>query len=208
MIVFSLELKLIVNDVNLIDEEKIFDDDDCSVDCEMDDVDLRGEEKVLEVDEVVSFSFSFEEEEEGFVKDLEIEVCGEDDYSDEEDVEFDSFDYMEESLDFIYIGSFDSGFDCFDDDDEVGGDVRNIVKVKNKSFSERVYKREKWKNYYKKNDLDVFNLLVKFVWDRIKIFDEDICFGDDEEDIVDVDIREDFIVRDSFGEYFVVRERK
>ncbi|KAH0917683.1 hypothetical protein HID58_025343 [Brassica napus] len=204
----SLESKSTVNDVNSIDEEKTPDDDDCSVDCEMDDADLRGEEKVSEADEVVSLSSSSEEEEEGSVKDLETEVCGEDDYSDEEDVESDSSDYMEESSDSTYTGSSDSGFDCSDDDDEVGGDARNTAKVKNKSPSERVYKREKRKNYYKKNDLDVFNLLAKSVWDRTKIFDEDICSGDDEEDTADVDTREDPIVRDSSGEYPVVRERK
>ena len=201
----SLESKSPVVDVNSIDEEKTPDDDDCSVDCDMDvdDGDLRGEEKVSEADEVVSLSSSSEEE--GSVE----EVCGEDDYSDEEeeDVESDSSDYMEESSDSTYTGSSDSGFDCSDDDDEVGGDARNTAKVKNKSPSERVYKREKPKNYYKKNDLDVFRLLAKSVWDRTKIFDQEICSGEDE-DTAEFDTREDPIVRDSSGEYPIVRERK
>ncbi|KAJ0234679.1 SNF2 domain-containing protein CLASSY 4 [Hirschfeldia incana] len=183
-----------VDDVNSIDEEKT-PDDDCNVDCDMEDTDL----KVSEKDEVVSLSCGSEEE------DLGNEVCGEDEYSDEEDVESDSSDYMEESSDSTYTGSSDSGFDCSDDDDEVGGDARN--KVRNKSPSERVYKREKRKNYYRKADLDVFKMLAKSVWDRTKIFDGDICSGDEEE-TAEVDTREDHIARESSGEYPVVRERK
>ncbi|KAJ4894478.1 SNF2 domain-containing protein CLASSY 4 [Raphanus sativus] len=168
-------------------------------------IDEEEEKKVTETDEVVSLSCGSEE-------DSGTEVCGEDDYSDEEeeeDVESDSSDYIKESSDSTYTGSSDSGFDCSDDDDEVGGDARNTAKVKNKSPSERVYKREKRKSYYKKNDLDVFKLLAKSVWERTKIFDEDICSGDDEEETAaEVDTREDPIARENSGEYPVVRERK
>lgn len=112
---------------------------------DVDDVNLMGEEKILEFDdEVMSFSFGFDDE--VFIEDLGIEV----------------FDYMEKSLDFFYVESFDSGFDCFEDDEFCG--VRDIVIVKKKSLSKRVYIWEKWKIFYRKNDLDVFDLLVKFIW--------------------------------------------
>ncbi|CAH8364821.1 unnamed protein product [Eruca vesicaria subsp. sativa] len=170
--------------------------DDC--DMVVEDADLRGEEKVSETDEVVSLSSSSEEGEE----EVSVEDVGSDDEEEEEDAESDSSDYMEESSDSTYTGSSDSGFDCSDDDEvgHGGGDARNTAKVRNKSPSERVYKRER-----RENDLDVFRLLAKSVWDKTKILEEYISSGGDDEE---VDTREDPIVRETSTEYPLVRERK
>ncbi|CAF1705643.1 unnamed protein product [Brassica oleracea var. botrytis] len=113
---------------------------------------------------------------------------------DDGDVEFvrtiypedvDSSDYTEKISDSSYYAeSSDSG-----EDDEFGG-ARDTATVKKKSPSERVYKR---KTSYRKNDLDVSDLLAKSIWQRKKIVEEDISF---EDETAEVDTREDPTVRE------------
>ena len=117
---------------------------------------------------------------------------------DDGDVEFvrtiypedvDSSDYTEKISDSSYYAeSSDSG-----EDDEFGG-ARDTATVKKKSPSERVYKR---KTSYRKNDLDVSDLLAKSIWQRKKIVEEDISF---EDETAEVDTREDPTVRERSSE--------
>ncbi|CAG7883042.1 unnamed protein product [Brassica rapa] len=96
-------------------------------------------------------------------------------------------DYTEKSSDSSYAESSDSGFDCSED----------TATVKKKSPSKRVYTREKRKTSFRKNDLDVSDLLAKSIWQRKKIVEEDI-FSEDE--TAEVDTREDPIVRERSSE--------
>ncbi|VVA98463.1 unnamed protein product [Arabis nemorensis] len=169
-------------------------------DLPVDDADLSGEEKspILtpsvpvnsDPDEVMSLSSSDEE------RSIE-EVSGEDrnygdsDSDNDEDVDVESSDYVAESSDSTYIESSESE----SDDDEVG--ARDAAKGR-KSPNEKVYTHERRKTLPpRENNLDVFELLAKSIWERTKIFEEDI-FSEDETQ--EVDSREDAIVRESSNE--------
>ncbi|ESQ37192.1 hypothetical protein EUTSA_v10002375mg [Eutrema salsugineum] len=174
-------------------------------DLRVNDADLNGEEKTptltpsapvnSETDEVMSLSSSSQEgvsTEDDSDEDVE---------SSDEDVESDSSDYMEESSDSSYNESSESDFDC-SDDDEFG--ARDTAKVR-KSQSERVYTGEKQKNFPRKNDMDVFRLLAKSIWNKTKIFEEDICSGDE---TAEDDYSEEPIVRESSSEKVYKDQRK
>ncbi|KAG5406139.1 hypothetical protein IGI04_012258 [Brassica rapa subsp. trilocularis] len=181
-----------VDDENLIGEESPDDDDvvylgtllrdqehvDRVSDLDVDDANLMGEEKILEPDDEV-MSLSSGSDDEASIEDLGTEVS----------------DYMEKSSDSSYAESSDSGFDCSEDDEFRG--ARDTATVKKKSPSTRVYTREKRKTSYRKNDLDVSDLLAKSIWQRKKIVEEDI-FSEDE--TAEVDTREDPIVRERSSE--------
>ncbi|KAG2321375.1 hypothetical protein Bca4012_055583 [Brassica carinata] len=176
---------LAVDDVNSISEEISHDvvflgtlPRDCDLD--VDGTNLMGEEKISETDDdVMSLSSSpdGDDDDETYIEDLGTEVCAEDEDSDESD----------------------SGFDCSEDDEFVGG-ATHTATVKKKSPSKRVYTREK----EKRKTLDVSELLAKSIWERKKIPEEDVL---SEDETAEVDTRED-IGRESSSEKKVREQRK
>uniref|UniRef100_A0A1J3GDY4 SNF2 domain-containing protein CLASSY 4 n=2 Tax=Noccaea caerulescens TaxID=107243 RepID=A0A1J3GDY4_NOCCA len=170
---------------------------------DVDDTDLRAEEKtstlgISESDDVVSLSSG----EEGSMEELETG-------SSDEDADSDSSDYIKESSDSSYSESSESDFDDCSEDEEAGS-ARDTAKGR-KSSNEKVYTGEKRKRKRKtspiENNLDLFDLLAKSIWERTKIFEEeDICSGDETAEAVS---REDPIVRESVGEkVYEQRKRK
>lgn len=178
-------------------EEEAVEDYNVDRDCDfsVDDTDLSGEEKtpsatgISESDEITSLN----SDEECSIE----QVSGEDrdsgDSGSDEDVDIESSDYMEESTDSTYTESSESEFDR-SDDDEVG--ARDAAKGR-KSPSEKVYTRKRPNTLPRKDNLDVFELLAKSIWERTKISEEDICSGDE---TAEVGFREDAMVRESSGE--------
>ncbi|CAN8268257.1 unnamed protein product [Cochlearia groenlandica] len=168
--------------VELGSESPDFDFDSNLCDEKKDDLDV----KIPELDEVVV----------NLCSDGECSVEDEEDSDEDDDDEDDdsaSSDYMEESSDSSYSDSSESGFDCSEDDDEVG--KRYTASKANKSSSGKSYTlEERKKSLNRKVDFDVCKLLAKSIWERTKIFDED---NDSEDDrTAEVDAREAPVVRE------------
>ncbi|CAH2052761.1 unnamed protein product [Thlaspi arvense] len=170
--------------------------DDYNVDKVVDDSDLRGEEKtsapvISEADEVMSLSSSSGED------CSEEEESGSDSSVDGSDEDAESDYTEEESSDSSYNESSESEFDCSEDDEVCGGGARDTCQSRKKSTSGKAYTREKPKSVRKKSNSDVVKLLAKSIWERTKIFDEDISSGDE---AAEVGSREDHVVRESSSE--------
>ncbi|XP_010513389.1 PREDICTED: SNF2 domain-containing protein CLASSY 4-like [Camelina sativa] len=151
----------------------------------LDDINLKGEEKFSDVE-----GGSVEE----LGTDSGDEVSGQDRDSDGEDADSDSSDYVVESSDSSYVDSSDGDFVCSEDEE---GETRDVAAKEKKSPSEKVRYHKKSRTSRRENNLNVFQLLAKSIWDGKKVFEEDICSGDE---TVDVDCREDAIVRESSSE--------